>query len=54
MHNAGRPPEHMPGIRRLFRSKPLNSRHQQTFTNHTRKGINRIQIQTGIFLGQEG
>jgi hypothetical protein len=41
----------MSGGRRLFRSKSLD--HQQTFTNHIRKGINRIQIRIGIFLGQE-
>jgi len=50
VHNAGLPPKHMSGIRRMFRGKRLNCHRQQTFTNHTRKGINRIQIRIVILI----
>jgi hypothetical protein len=41
----------MSGALRMLRGKHLNFRHRrQTFTNHTRKGINRIQIRIVILI----
>jgi hypothetical protein len=57
MHNTERPPKHLSGVSHTQSDKPTGTarakhrcfHHHRTSINLIRKGINRIQIQIGIF-----